>query len=83
MPIYRVTLKDPAWPHDPVLLRAPRARVAQRHALVCLQDYLPKPPEGTTAWRSEDLTTCVQVRDTRYPESGPTEILEPIEYRDW
>jgi hypothetical protein len=83
MPIYRVTLKEPAWPHDPLLLRAPLARVAQRYALVCLQDYLPKSPEGTTPWRSEDLTLCVQVHGSGYPESGPTEILEPIEYRDW
>jgi hypothetical protein len=83
MPIYRVTLKDPAWPHEPVLLRAPLARVAQRQALGCLQAYLPKAPQGTTPGRSEDLTLCVRVYDSGYPENGPPEILEPAGYTSW
>jgi hypothetical protein len=32
MPIYRVTLKEPATPHEPFLIRAPLARVAHRTA---------------------------------------------------
>ena len=80
MPIYRVTLKDPATPHAPFLIRAPLARVAQRTAVCMLQASLPKAPQGITPDLDPDLTTCVEVHDSGYPETGPLEILEPVQH---
>ena len=80
MPIYRVTLKDPSTPHEPFLIRAPLARVAQRTALCMLQATLSKAPGGATLSLDPDLTTCVQVHDSGYPETGPLEILEPAHH---
>jgi hypothetical protein len=80
MPIYRVTLKAPATPHEPFLIRAPLARVAQRTALCLLQAYLPKARQGTTPGLDPDLATCVEVQDSRYPETGPLAILEPVHH---
>ena len=80
MPIYRVTLKDPATPHAPFLIRAPLARVAQRTAVCMLQASLPKAPQGIPPVLDPDLTTCVEVHDSGYPETGPLEILEPVQH---
>jgi hypothetical protein len=80
MPIYRVTLKEPTTPHAPFLIRAPLARVAQRTALCLLQGSLPKAAQATTPNLDPDLTTCVQVHDSGYPETGPLEILEPAHH---
>jgi hypothetical protein len=80
MPIYRVTLKDPATPHAPFLIRAPLARVAQRTAVCMLQASLPKAPQGIPPDLDPDLTTCVEVHDSGYPETGPLEILEPVQH---
>ena len=80
MPIYRVTLKDPATPHAPFLIRAPLARVEQRTAVCMLQASLPKAPQGIPPDLDPDLTTCVEVHDSGYPETGPLEILEPVQH---
>jgi hypothetical protein len=80
MPIYRVTLKESATPHEPFLIRAPLARVAQRAALCMLQASVPKAQQGTMPNLDPDLTTCVQVHDSGYPETGPLEILEPVHH---
>lgn len=80
MPIYRVTLKEPTTPHEPFLIRAPLARVAQRTAVCMLQASLPKASQGATPNLDPDLTTCVQVHDSGYPETGPLEILEPVHH---
>jgi hypothetical protein len=80
MPIYRVTLKEPTTPHAPLLIRAPLARVAQRAALCLLQASLPPAGQGTTPNLDPDLTTCVQVHDSGYPEAGPLEILAPVHH---
>jgi hypothetical protein len=80
MPIYRVTLKDSATPHEPFLIRAPLARVAQRTALCMVQASLPHAPQDITQALDPDLTTCVEVRDSGYPETGPLEILEPAHH---
>ena len=77
MPIYRVTLKDPTTSHAPFLIRAPLARVAQRTAICMLHALLPKAARATPNL-DPDLTTCVQVHDSGYPEAGPLEILEPV-----
>ena len=77
MPIYRVTLKDPTTPHAPFLIRAPLARVAQRTAVCMLHASVPKAAQGATPNLDPELTTCVQVHDSGYPEAGPLEILEP------
>jgi hypothetical protein len=80
MPIYRVTLKEPTTPHEPFLIRAPLARVAQRTALCLLQASVPKAAQGAMPNLDPDLTTCVQVHDSGYPEAGPLEILEPAHH---
>ena len=80
MPIYRVTLKEPTTPHAPFLIRAPLARVAQRAALCLLQASVPKAAQGAMPNLDPDLTTCVQVHDSGYPEAGPLEILEPVHH---
>ena len=80
MPIYRVTLKDPTTPHAPFLIRAPLARVAQRTAVCMLHASLPKAAQGGTPNLDPDVTTCVQVHDSGYPEEGPLEILEPAHH---
>jgi hypothetical protein len=80
MPIYRVTLKEPTTPHEPFLIRAPLARVAQRTAVCMLQASLPQASQGATPNLDPDLTTCVQVQDSGYPETGPLEILEPVHH---
>jgi len=80
MPIYRVTLKDPATPHTPFLIRAPLARVAQRTAVCMLQASLPNAPQSIAQALDPDLTTCVEVHDSGYPETGPLEILEPAHH---
>ena len=80
MPIYRVMLKEPTTPHEPFLIRAPMARVAQRTAVCILHASLPKATQGATPNLDPDLTTCVQVHDSGYPEAGPLEILEPVHH---
>jgi hypothetical protein len=80
MPIYRVTLKDSATPHEPFLIRAPVPRVAQRTAMCMLQASLPQAPQDITQALDPDLTTCVEVHDSGYPEAGPLEILEPAHH---
>ena len=80
MPIYRVTLKDPTTPHAPLLIRAPLARVAQRTALCLLHASVPKAAQGAVLNLDPELTTCVQVYDSGYPEEGPLEILEPVHH---
>jgi hypothetical protein len=80
MPIYRVTLKEPTTPHAPLLIRAPLARVAQRTAVCMLHASLPKAAQGATPNLDPDVTTCVQVHDSGYPEAGPLEILEPVHH---
>jgi hypothetical protein len=80
MPIYRVMLKEPTTPHEPLLIRAPVARVAQRAAICMLHALLPKAAQGATLNLDPDLTTCVQVHDSGYPEEGPLEILEPVHH---
>jgi hypothetical protein len=80
MPIYRVTLKKPTTPHAPLLIRAPLARVAQRTAVCLLQASAPKTPPGAPLNLDPELTTCVQVHDSGYPEEGPLEILEPVHH---
>ena len=80
MPIYRVTLKDPTTSHTPFLIRAPLARVAQRTALCLLQASVPKAAQGAMPNLDPELTTCVQVHDSGYPEAGPLEILEPAHH---
>jgi len=80
MPIYRVTLKESTTPHEPFLIRAPVARVAQRAALCLLQGSLPKAAQGVTPNLDPELTTCVQVHDSGYAEEGPLEILEPVHH---
>jgi hypothetical protein len=80
MPIYRVTLKEPATPHEPFLIRAPVAQVAQRAALCLLQASLPHAARGTAPNLDPDLTTCVQVHDSGYPDTGPLEILAPVHH---
>jgi len=80
MPIYRVTLKNPTTPHTPLLIRAPLARVAQRTAVCMFHASLPKAAQGATPNLDQELTTCVQVHDSGYPEAGPLEILEPVHH---
>jgi hypothetical protein len=80
MPIYRVTLKDPATPHTPFLIRAPLARVAQYTAICMFQASVPKAPGGAMPPLDPDGTICVQVHDSVYPETGPLEILEPAHH---
>jgi hypothetical protein len=80
MPIYRVALKESTTPHEPFLIRAPVARVAQRAALCLLYAALPKAAQGTPLDLDPDLTTCVQVHDSGYSEAGPLEILEPVHH---
>jgi hypothetical protein len=80
MPIYRVTLKEPATPHAPFLIRAPQARVAQRTALCLLQASLPKARQGIPQGLDPDLATCVEVHDSGYPDTGPLEILAPVQH---
>jgi len=80
MPIYRVTLKEPAPPHHPFLIRAPLARVAQRTALCMYQATLPKAAQGAPQELDPALTTCVEVHDSGYPATGPLEILEPVHH---
>jgi len=80
MPIYRVTLKDPTTPHAPFLIRAPLARVAQRTAICMFHALSPKAAQGATPNLDPELTTCVQVHDSGYPEEGPLEILEPVHH---
>jgi hypothetical protein len=80
MPIYRVTLKEPTTPHEPLLIRAPLARVAQRAAVCLLHASLPKAAQGAMPNLDPDVTICVQVHDSGYPEEGPLEILEPAHH---
>ncbi len=80
MPIYRVTLKEPTTPHEPFLIRAPLARVAQRTAMCMFQASLPQAPQDILHALDPDLTTCVEVHDSGYPETGPLEILEPVHH---
>jgi hypothetical protein len=80
MPIYRVTLKDSATPHEPFLIRAPLARVAQRTALCMFQSSSPQALQNITQALDPDLTTCVEVHDSGYSETGPLEILEPAHH---
>ncbi len=82
MKIYRVTLKEPATPHEPIILRAPSTLVAENLALVFLRDPFPA-PQGSPQGRDRERVTCVEVHDSGYPEKGPMEILEPVEYREW
>src|SRR5262245_52420251 len=81
MPIYRVTLKEPTTPYTPFLIRAPLPRVAQRAALCLLQASVPKAAQGAMPNLDPDLTTCVQVHDSGYPEAGPVDILERTHHR--
>jgi hypothetical protein len=80
MPIYRVTLKEPTTPQAPLLIRAPLARVAQRTAVCLCHALLPQTAQGATLNLDPELTTCVQVHDSGYPEEGPLEILEPAHH---
>jgi hypothetical protein len=41
---------------------------------------LPKAAQGATPNLDPDVTTCVQVHDSGYPEAGPLEILEPVHH---
>ena len=77
MPIYRVTLKDPATSHTPFLIRAPLARVAQYTAICMFQASVPKAPGGAMPPLDPDGTIYMQGHDSVYPETGPLEMLEP------
>ena len=78
--MYRVMLKEPTTLHAPFLIRAPLSRVAKRTALCMFYASVPKAAQEAMLNLDPDLTTCVQVHDSGYPEDGPLEILEPVHH---
>jgi len=80
MPMYHVTLTDPATPHTPFLIRAPLARVAQYTAISMFQASVPKAPGGTMPPLDPEGTIWVQGHDSVYPETGPRAMLEPAHH---
>jgi hypothetical protein len=87
MPLWRLQpldLGDPNWEASAhrglVVVRAPdeeAAREAAQHAFGVKTRF--SPGAGVTAppWKRASLVSAERIRDQRYHEEGPAEVLEP------
>jgi hypothetical protein len=87
MPLWRLQpldLTDPSWEasshRGPVIVRATDERAAREEAQRAFGVKTRfAPGEGVKAppWKRASLVSAERVKDERYEEEGPTEVLEP------
>lgn len=88
MPLWQLTpvdLRDPAWEASShrgmVVVRAPHekdARHAAEEAFGVKTRFSPGAGLKVPPWRRPGLVTAEIIRDERYEEEGPTEVLFPV-----
>jgi hypothetical protein len=88
MPIWLLTpvdLDDPNWQasahRGPAVVRAPNAAKARALAAEAFDVKTGFPPGQAVRappWLREHLVTAEQIRDPRFAEAGPPELLEPV-----
>ena len=78
--------ESPHWRHsrykERIVVRAPSEDKARELVTPKLYDAAKTIPGGDTPenpWRRSDLVVCKLLKDSRYDEDGPDEILEPKE----
>jgi hypothetical protein len=87
MPLWKLRpldLGDPNWEasshRGPVMVRAPdeqAAREQAQRAFGVKTRFSPGATIRTPPWQRASLVAAERVRDQRYEEDGPTEVLEP------
>ena len=90
MPIWRLTptdLTSPLWAASNyvgvAVIRADTEREARQAAMQGFGKEIPGIPWHAHPWRQLALVVCEELVDSGYPETGPTEILEPAGYTAW
>jgi hypothetical protein len=87
MPLWKLQpldLSDPNWEasshREVVIVRAPdeeSARDEAQRAFGAKTRFSPGAGVKTPPWKRASLVSAERVRDERYEEEGPTEVLEP------
>jgi hypothetical protein len=90
MPIWRLTpidLSSPLWTVSNytgiAVIRAATEREARQAAMQAFGKEVAGIPWHAHPWRQLALVACEELRDSGYPGTGPTTILEPVKYTSW
>ena len=88
MPLWKLQSLDPSDPNweasshrGVVIVRAPdeeAARDEAQRAFGIKTRFGPGAGVKTPPWKRASLVSAERVRDERYEEEGPTEVLEPV-----